>query len=210
MRTFLQQLYESGQVTVPFPSHPFESVEEAGAEIAAFDRAARLEFPGEAPPLSRDVAEWAAVRLAEICRLLVARDSGEEEIVKVFAVPCPEPPSPETDYAADLFFRRLPGLADFVERLSPGDPLVAHLAQFSAAWPLSTPGMKITVHPDRVRIFIEHGGLLQTYADRIVAAEDLTRLGQHPAVDAAVREALGAYPELSPKLAEALAKAEVS
>jgi hypothetical protein len=210
MKTFLQQLYESGQVTVPFSGQPFDSASDAAAEIAAFDRAARLEFPGEAPVLAPEVAEWAAVRFAEICRLLVARDLGEEEITKVLAVKCPGTPSAETDYTADLFFRRLPALADFVERLSPGDPLVRHLGKFAEEWPLSTPGMKISVSPERVGSFVAHHGVLRLYADRIIAAEDLTRLGQRPEVDAALREAIGGHPELCPKLAEALAKPGMS
>jgi hypothetical protein len=207
MKTFLQQLYESGQVSVPFPGQPFGPASEASTEIAAFDRVARLEFPGDAPMLSHEVVEWAAVQFAEICRLLVARDLGVEEIAKVFAEKCPQPPSPETDYAVDLFFRRLPALADFVERLSPGDPLVEYLGKFAAEWPLSTAGMKVTLSPGRLDAFLAHPGMLRLYVDRIIAAEDLSRIGQDPRVDAALRNAIGAHPELCPKVAEALIQA---
>jgi hypothetical protein len=137
---------------------------------------------------------------------MVARDLGEQDIATVFAVRCPAEPSPRTDYSADLFFRYLPGVADFIERLSPGDPLLARVASLAAEWPLSTPGMKLAgaATAERVEAFIGHAGLRRLYADRVLAAGDASRLGEHPKLAEALREAIGAHPELAPDLAEKL------
>ena len=205
VRTFLRQLFENGRVSVPAAGRAFEPAVECETEVRAFDRSARLESPAGLPDFDLHVAIWAAERLAEICRLIVARAAGPDEFAPVFAMACPAARSPATDYSADLFLRHLPALSIFTERLSPGDPLLGEIARFSAAWPLSSVGMKITAPPDpaRVTIFTENPALLRVYADRILAAADVSRLGV-AAVDRALREALGAHPDLSPEIARAL------
>jgi hypothetical protein len=205
VRTFLRQLFENGRVTVPFAGQPFEPAVECEAEARAFDRSARLEFPPGLPEFALHVAMWAAERLGEIARLIVVRAAGPDEFAPAFSVPCPAAPSQATDYSADLFLRHLPALWTFTGRLSPGDPLLPEIVRFAAAWPLSSVGMKLAAPPDAGRVagFAENSALLRVYADRILATEDISRLGV-PAVDRAVRDALGAHPELCPAIARAL------
>jgi hypothetical protein len=205
VRTFLIQLFENGRVSVPSAGQSFESAVECEPQLRAFDRSARLELPAGLPEFDLRVAAWAAERLAEICRLVVARAAGPDEFAPAFSVPCPAAPSSAADYSADLFLRHLPALWKFTERLSPGDPLLAEIVRFSSGWPLSSVGMKLVAPPDagRVAIFAENPGLRRVYADRIIALEDVSRLAV-PAVDRAVRDALGAHPDLSPVIARAL------
>ena len=68
--------------------------------------------------------------------------------------------------------------------------------------------MKIQTRPKDagipvVDLFAGHRGLCQLYADRILAGVDSSRVG-HSVVDAGLRAALGAQPELCPTLAEKL------
>ena len=185
--------------------HPFEPAVECESEVQAFDRAARLELPAGLPEFDLPVAIWAAERLSEICRLVIARAVGPDEFGPAFSVPCPAVPSPAVDYSADLFLRHLPGLSAFTERLSPGDPLLGELIRLSESWPLSSVGMKLGAPPDasRVGVFAQNSALLRVYADRILATEDASRLTV-PAVSSAVRDAIGAHPELCPAIARAL------
>lgn len=205
VRTFLRQLFENGHVSVPAIGRPFEPAVECESDLRAFDRSARQEFPAGLAGFHLPVAIWAAERLAEICRLVIAREAGPDEFAPILSAPCPATPSPSTDYSADLFLRHLPELWNFTGRLSPGDPLLGAIVGFSALWPLSSVGIKFAAPPDpgRVAIFAVNPALLRVYADRILATADVSRLGI-PIVDHAVREALGARPELSPALARAL------
>ena len=173
---------------------------EVGVEILRFDRAARLSMAGTAPRLNVAVATWAARMLAEAARLAIARELGPDYVRKVFSLSCPKPRSPEVDYSADLFLRYLPGLVKLVERLAADDPLVARLRQLGAEWPLSSVGVK-GLSIALIEPFIDHPGLRQLYVDRILATGDTSRLSD-PRVAAAVRSALGAYPELSSNVAK--------
>lgn len=200
MRQFLENLFSTGEVTVVPPGTDFEMGMEVSVEILRFDRAARLAMAGTAPRLNVAVATWAARMLAEAARLTIARELGPEHVRKVFSVSCPKPRSPEVDYSADLFLRYLPDLVKVVERLAADDPLLAHLRQLGADWPLSSVGVKgLSLAP--IDPFIDHPGLRQLYVDRILATGDTSRLPDGR-VALAVRSALGAYPELSPRVAK--------
>lgn len=201
MKQFLEQLFASGQVSVPPAGVPFDEAE-MDEEIREFDRAARLALAGEAPALDLQVARWAALLLAEAARLVLARDVGPEEMARVFARPCPRPRSPETDYSADLFLRYVPELMEWVRRLAADDPLIEHLRRLGGDWPLSSVGMQ-EVKLGSIAPFIGHASLRQLYADRILAMGDVSRLGD-ARISEAVRAALGAHGELAPTVATAL------
>ena len=80
MRIFLEQLFRNGQITVPPVGTDWEFNTDAERWVIEFDRAARLAMPGAAPELHFAAAAWAARRLADACRLAIARDAGAEEI----------------------------------------------------------------------------------------------------------------------------------
>src|SRR5690348_13399227 len=118
MRQFLEQLFNTGEVTVVPPGKTFEPAgEESEHEILRFDRAARLSLAGEAPALDLEVGTWAARLLAESARLAVARELGAEKVEEVFTRECPKPRTPEVDYSTDLFLRYIPDLLKWVQRL---------------------------------------------------------------------------------------------
>ncbi len=201
MRDFLDQLFHTGQVTVPVPGTNFDLSQSLGEQIRLFDRSARANLAGEAPPLEMEAAVWAATLLAGAARLAIARDLGAAEVQKVFAKPCPKPRSPSVDYSADLFLRYVPDLLGWVTRLASGDPLVEHLRRLAEQWPLSSVGIH-GLKIGSLDSFIGHPSLRQLYIDRILQRGDASRLSE-PRVAAGIRTALGAHPELSPALAEA-------
>ena len=202
MRQFLNQLLTTGAVTVPPAGVAFESSNEVELEVFQFDQSARLSLGGEAPALEMEVAIWAATLLGEAARLAIARELGAAEIAQVLTRQCPRPRSEVVDYSADLFFRYLPELTAWVERLAGDDPLLDHLRRLGGEWPLSSVGMR-GLRVGCIEPFVVHPALRRLYVDRILAAGDVGRLTD-PRVAEAVRAALGAHPELAPAVAEAL------
>lgn len=168
-----------------------ELAEEAGAELA-----------GAPPLLCEATAVWATERLFAACRLVVCRDLGEARILEEMGVPNPRPRGPSVDWSADLLFRHLPEVIRLARHLSANDPLVRELRNLAAAWPLSSVGVA-NLQPSALDSFVADPTLRRLYSDRIIAAEDASRLGD-PRVDDAVRSALGAHAELCPRLAQHL------
>ena len=192
---FVQSLLESGRVTVPNDDSPPENLDQAVAEL---DRAARLEMAFDPPALSVPVAAWALRLLYTACQALVFREIEGDTVRPALAQPCPEVPSPRACYSADLSLRYVPDLIALARGIAPDDPLVAGLTGLARAWPLSSIGVADLGEVDPAP-FLDHPSLRQLYVDRIIERGDASRLA-HPDVGAAVREALGAFPELAPKL----------
>src|SRR6185437_12009000 len=106
---------------------------------------------------------------------------------------------PQTCYSADLAFCFLPDLIKLARGIAEEDPLVTGILALAKNFPLSSVGVA-GISDMNIDAFIAHPTLRRLYADRIIEREDHSRLG-HPAAREAVREALGAFPELAPKLA---------
>ena len=201
MRVFLEQLFRNGQITVPPVGVEWEFDADSERWVLEFDRAARLALPGAAPALDFAAAAWAARRLADACRLAIARDAGAEEIERAFSQRCPSERSVAVDYSVDLFLRHLPDLLAWAQRVAANDPLVAALRRLAAEWPLSSVGIA-GIAPGSIDAFIDDAGLRRLYADRIVVRRDSARLADARAAEA-VRAALGAHGDLAPDFAQA-------
>ena len=196
---FVRSLVETGHVRVPPDEAAPKNVEEAVREL---DGAARLELAFEPPALDPAAGAWALMRLYRACQALVFREIDASAVSHALGAPCPLPPSPAVCYSADLSLRYLPDVLSLARGIAPEDPLVAGLTVLAKAWPLSSVGVGGLDAADPAA-FIDHAGLRQLYVDRIMERGDVSRL-RHPIVRAAVQEALGAYPDLSPRLAAAL------
>lgn len=196
---FLLDLAGSGRVRVPRTSPGIDPP--ADAALATLDRRAREEFPGEAPTFSPTAARWAALRLEAACRFLVHRDLDEAAVRDGFSGGAPRP-DPSTVWSVDLTFRFLPGVLRLARGLSEADPLVECLRGLAFDWPLSSVGVP-ALGPVEPGAWLDHPGLARLYADRILAARDASRLDD-PRAAGAVREAVGAFPELAGSLVGAL------
>ena len=198
---FVNSLLETGRVKVPTPSG--KSPDDLTPAVARLDSAARAATALELPGVVISVGEWALLLLYRGCQALVYREIEADEVRKAMAAACPARPSPAVCYSADLALQFLPELIGLARGIARDDPLVEGLQSVAAAWPLSSVG--VAGLPDGLDVspFIDHPALRQVYADRIIERADVSRL-QHPATEGAVRAALGAFPDLAPRVAAAL------
>lgn len=213
--TFFRALIEHGRVRVDPPELGGQSQliadaesAETGQALAEWEVANRLDFPGEAPPLSPAGARWALAQLHAACRFAVYRDVESSQIEEALNIPCPSAAVESQHYSVDLLFRFLPDLYRLTKSASQDDPLCTHLRRWAVEWPLSSVGMPglEAVDPSAV---VEHAGLLRLYVDRIIARRDVSRLG-NPRVCAAVRAAIGDFDDLAPQIAAAVRKLDDS
>jgi len=206
---FLHSLLKTGhvQVSQPEQDEPLSGTLDTDKLLSDFEQSWRLDFPGEAPSFHGPSAGWAAKMLYRAAQAAVFRDISEPVLRDRLGVACPQVgDGTGRHYSVDLVFRFLPDLAALARHNSPEDPLLRVLQSWANQWPLSSVGMKGVETVDMGAI-AGHRGLLQLYADRILAREDFSRLSD-PRVQAAVRESVGAYAELSPALANYLQKHE--
>ncbi|HEX5219618.1 MAG TPA: hypothetical protein VFZ59_08625 [Verrucomicrobiae bacterium] len=198
---FLKALAEEGRAVV-WPKPLEQDLGDAAEVLRQIDRIAREELALEPPGLSLDAALWAAWLAYHLCQFTVCRDIGAERVAAICQEACPTPRSPETDWSVDLTLRHLPRLFQLARHLSEGDPLVQHLRQIASAWPLSSVGVA-GLADLAIESFIGHPALRRLYLDRIVAAEDISRLNDSRVSDS-LRVDLGIHHELAPTIASRL------
>lgn len=188
---------------------PAISVQPSGVDDAdalpllqQLDGFTRDELALDLPAFSPNAALWAARLFHQLCRFVACRDIPEEQIRAACRVPFPGPRSPETDWSADLTLQHLPGLFQLARHLSNADPLVEHMKEIAADWPLSSVGLR-GLGNLKLDSFAGHPGLRRLYADRIIATGDTSRTGD-PRLDDLLRADLGVHRELAPALAATL------
>jgi len=195
LSAFLNSLLDNGQIVVSSDLEVGIS-DDVPAQLQELDRSARANLAFEAPDLDVAAATWAATVLCHGCQFLLCRDAPEQTVDKLLSVPCPVRREPATHYSVDLLFQYLPDLIALARRLAPNDPLVKRLLALATEWPLSSVGIE-GVGPVNVDGFIQNDCLRQLYVDRVLAREDMGR-AKYPRVEAAIKETLGAHPELCP------------
>jgi hypothetical protein len=197
---FLRELSEHGRIRLPTPSIQDSATDARGVEqlLADWDSSWVLEFPGDAPPLFRPAARWAAEQLYRACQLAVFRDFSADDVKAAFANDCPTCDSASQHYSVDLVFRYLPDLYRIARARAEDDPLCEGLREWARRWPLSSVGM-VGVTVDDVAAVTSHPGLLQLYVDRIISKNDKARLN-NATVAIAVKAALGHFTELAPEM----------
>lgn len=203
---FVEQLFEEGRIRLRDSAPAAASdIQEAVAWVIKAEVALREHLPLTPPMVNSKAIEWAVIMFYSAAQLAVFRQLGEDEVERRLRVPSPAL-SPSVAYSVDLVFRFLPDMLRLAKAMNPDDPLVSRLRDWSREWPLSSVGVG-DIGEINVEVIVSDGCLRQLYIDRIIEAEDLHRLGD-PRVAELVRGALGAYPELSPKLQHCLAKAD--
>lgn len=217
---FVRHLWEAGQVGVlDLAGKPLSqrTLDDAWLQLQLCASDERPSLPGSPPAISRPSAEWALQQFYRACSFLVHRAHSAELMHAALQPPPPEPLSPAVCYSVDLTFRYLPDLHRLAKAVSANDPLVKVLEHWGRQWPLSSIGMDYRQQTDDARPDVREpepgkfdltgwwsdACLRRLYIDRVIQREDFSRLGDPP-VAAAVRAALGLFPELSPKIAQAL------
>jgi len=197
----LQALVSDGRAAVS-ANPPGTNDDDALPILEQFDKDARAELGLELPVYSVNAALWGARMFHHLCRFLICRDIPAEIVTATAGVTCSEPRNPSTDWSVDLTLRHLPALHRLASHLSSGDPLVTLIHDLGATYPLSSVGIP-ELKPKSIDSFVGSHGLLRLYADRIIAANDLSRLGD-PRLDDLIRADLGAFRDLAPAIASRL------
>jgi len=193
---FLTALFESGRVSLPYPSPLTDDEVVAGdGVIADFERLYRLEMPGHPPPLVPEAARFAGVRMFHACQFAVYRDVDKAAMESALAGECSNLADPAVHYSVDLLFRFLPDLAKLAAGVAEQDPLLRPIRRWAGQWPLSSVGMP-DVELGPIDAIVADRSLLQLYADRIIATGDANRM-QDIRVREAVEASLGMYKELA-------------
>jgi hypothetical protein len=205
LANFLDALYEDGRVQVGRPGDIAQADRlEAARKLVAIEALVRNDAPGEPPNYDAAAALWAAEMLHRACQLAVYREFGAANVEAAFSTPCPVAAPASAHYSVDLTFRYLPDLHRLTRHAAPGDPLVAQIAVWAAAWPLSSVGIaEVKVLDEPLIVVLSHTSLRQQYVDRIFARRAADRL-DHPATREAATAALGLHHSLAGDLSKKL------
>jgi hypothetical protein len=198
---FIQSLANDGRAVVSGRGRD-EQETDALPLLEKLDAQLREDLAIALPSFYPEAALWGARLFHQLCRFVVCRDIGEDQIDAACAAPGPAPRCPQTDWSADLTLRHLPKLFRLASHFSNGDPLVGQMKKIAVAWPLSSVGIG-GLDNIRIESFSNDSALMRLYADRIIAAGDDSRLG-NPAVDNLLRADLGIHHELAPVIAARL------
>ncbi|MBO2010275.1 hypothetical protein [Hymenobacter negativus] len=189
---FLDDLLNTGAVTLGGQPVPFEPADQAAAEVRLRARHAEdaLEMPYVAPAFNAPAALWAVEYLYHTVQLTLLRELDETVVAQCLA-DFPGETTPEAIYSVDLTFRYLPDLLRLAKGLAPGDALVARLLVTARQWPFSFVGTP----PDAAEaeaVLLAHPALRQAYIDRIIGLQDWVRAAR-PHLAPLVQAALGAH-----------------
>lgn len=165
-----------------------EDLAQAAQLLAEAHRRAASEMPSPWPGHDAAAALWAAQWFYRATQLLQLRDQPEAALAEHLPGYSGRI-TPEAMASVDLTLRHLPNLKRLASHLAPGDKLVQMMAEVAVQWPLSSVGLKLEAEPHLTTLQV-HSGLLAAYRDRIIAAQDSTRLSS-PAVVQLVAVALG-------------------
>jgi MoxR-vWA-beta-propeller ternary system domain bpX4 len=200
VRQLIEQLFVDGVVRVAGDELARDDEIEAAADgVLLAEPQMREHWPLSPPVVDRDALKWAIRQFHGAAQLAVFRQLGPEEVAKRlgddFVV---EGDAASAIYSVDLVFRFLPDLVRIVKGMNPDDPLLAQLRRWGERWPLSSVGI-LGLSVSGIEPILANRCLSMMYVDRIIEADAIDRLN-HPQLQELIRGAIGAYPELSPKL----------
>lgn len=198
---FLQALGNDGRVAVASRMSPLPE-SDALYLLEQFDAIARDEVALDLPAFDPCAALWSARIVHQLCRFVVCRDIPEEQIRSTCNTPCSAPRRPETEWSVDLTMCHLPALFRLARHLSNGDPLVEEIRRLGAEWPLSSVGID-GLNTIRAGACLDHPALLRLYADRVIAAADVSRLGDDR-LDRRLQADLAMHHDLAPAISRKL------
>src|SRR6266568_644558 len=105
----VQSLVDEGRVAVSAHPSPIDDSDTVPL-LEKLDECARNELALELPAFSASAALWGARLFHQLCRFVVCREIGEEQIKAACADQCPIARGPEIDWSVDLTLRHLPRL----------------------------------------------------------------------------------------------------
>jgi hypothetical protein len=203
---FLRQLFDHGRVTVETADVQRLDERDLNSLLQLFDAEYRCHLPEGLPALNLPAASWGAKTLYSAAQVLAYRDLGIEAIQQVVQPTRLQGIAGE-QFSVDLCLRYLPDLVRLARAASANDPLVTCLLELGADWPLSSVGIAGLALSERgiarVNALPAEPAVWRLYIDRVLQTGDSARLAD-PATRTAVRQAVGAFPQLAGKLAKEL------
>jgi hypothetical protein len=167
---FLDRLFREGEVVFQAPPRPNpEGTPEVARRLTEAYESYRLDIAGPPIPFHIDVARKAGELVRQACWGMVSRGDRAEDLAARLVMERP-PKDPADHLSADLLFRYLPRIFRRARGASPGDPLVALLADVLRRWPLSGVLAGLDDPPLTSLELGGHPGLLLLYNERFVAS----------------------------------------
>lgn len=212
---FIEQLSDTGQVRFESSSLPTDFAEcssQTEAVLRELHRQEKANASFEAPDLLLSSAHQGAALLYRLGQFLVFREISAEsvtnEIQKLSSSIADD--SDSAIWSLDLCLRQLPVIYRLAANASTDDPFVSGIVTVAARFPLSSVGIPLLETPSQKHVskIHQHPTLSSLYIDRIIATASIDRLGD-AITNRKVREALGHFSNLEPKLAYALAQSEL-
>lgn len=213
---FIEQLSDTGQVRFESSSLPTDLAEcsaQTKTALRELHRQEKANAAFEAPDLLLSSAHQGAVLMCRLGQFLVFREipaeSVKNEIHKLSSSIVDD--SASAIWSLDLCLRHLPSIYRLASNASPDDPLVSGILTLAARFPLSSVGIPLLEAPSQndVLKIHQHPTLSALYIDRIITTASVDRLGD-TVTHCKLRDALGHFSNLAPKLACALAQSELS
>jgi len=204
--TFLQQLFETGEIIVTRQPPADDQLDDVQSLLLQCESVVRQDWPGEAPKFDVDVATQAARVLMIFCQATVYRELDEHEIQRrLDSVGLTAKASASCHYSADLVLQFLADVHHLLARSATEDPVLQLLASFAKQWPFSAVGIPDAAVASLPEFFTTDG-MFRAYVDRVIARSD-TACCKFPMVTAAVKASIGDYPALAPEFVAAFESA---
>ncbi|MEM9378342.1 MAG: hypothetical protein AAGB93_00235 [Planctomycetota bacterium] len=189
-------LLEGGAAALPIGACGVDWVRRDHDEtLERVDAAARVDAPGEPPPLDLGAARWGLGRIAHLAARIVDRGDGVEEVETELsaarALAMPARASAANAWSVDLCLRHLESLERQARGLRGDDPVVSEIRWLARAWPLSgaaLPPLEPTEGggAEVTGYLRDHPSLRRIYLDRLTRRRCAVR-AREPWVAAALR-----------------------
>ncbi len=197
----IQQLFEDGRLVLQTDQRPTLVDIRRGVEVVVeFEPDFRQTLAHTPPDVAQDAVSWSVEQFYLIAQRIAYQHLDQSKVG--FHFDAPPAPTAGALYSVDLVFRFLPDLLRLSRSAEVNAPLTERLTNLATNWPLSSVGIALSTEPE-IQAILDCLSLRILYVDRIIAAGDIARLS-HPEIRNDVRAAIGANPQLSPKLSECL------
>ncbi|QDT32154.1 hypothetical protein [Thalassoglobus polymorphus] len=194
----IRQLFEDGRLVLQTDQRPTLGEICKGVDVVVeFEPVFRQTLALTPPDIAQDAVSWSVEQFYLIAQRVAYQHLDQNRIEFHF-----DAPPADALYSVDLLFRFLPDLLRLSQSTDVNASLTERLMNLATDWPLSSVGIALSAEPE-VQAILDCRSLRILYVDRIIAAGDVDRLS-HSEIRNDVRAAIGANPQLSPKLSECL------
>ena len=212
---FIEQLSDTGHPRFDSSDPPSDLTDcsaETEAALRQVHQAEMLAAPHSVPALSLSFAHHGLALMCRLSQFLVFREIPAESVtgeIERLLSGIPAEENASALWSLDLSLRHLPALYRFATNASMDDPLVVGILNTAKRFPLSSVGipLKVPASAEKVSEIHQPPTLSALYVDRIIDTVSVDRLND-PLTCRCVKEAIGHFPELAPKIATALARPE--